>query len=417
MSNKIEGARGNGLEKRNGFILPFVVLVGVLLTLVGYGLLRLGLHSRLQSIRSTADISARAAADAGLAQALYLMNQKVDAETYWDNSTIDQLERTDVNLADSYGDSYYSFSITGAPNDFTIVSTGVAGEAQRRVQAITRLMGIFEFAISVQQNLTLFPGVTIEGWTSDASITDLSLQIATNSIAAGSVDMQSYSTVNGVVAVGVGGDVDNVISEGVGADITGGEFALPVEMEFPPISAPTGLAGMGAININGSGQIGPADSGIYTGVRLGNATILDVNGGDVVLHVTGDITLFQSAEINVTSGSSLTVYLEGDWESKNEASVNTESQVPADFALYGLGDAGQTIDLKAKNDYYGTVYAPDADVSIFAKTNMYGAVVSENFEIKNNESVFYYDAALRKTSIDDLGIRLVLQGWSEQKLQ
>ncbi|MBA7570599.1 hypothetical protein ES708_12352 [subsurface metagenome] len=297
-------------------------------------------------------------------------------------------------------------------NGFIITSTGRSGFAQRKVYATTRLKSVFEFAIGVKDNITLSPGVTVEGWTSDPTITDTSLLIGTNSTLADSIVLEDNAIVDGDVAVGVGGDVDTAIAA-TGATITGQKFALPQEQEFPPIAVPIDLDFKGVID-DSIPQLVPADSGMYTSFTLGNSGSIDVNEGDVVLHIIGDVTIRNGAEINIKNGASLTVYLVGDWVSHNNSSINTESQTPADFTLYGLGNEDQTIDLKAKGEFYGAVYAPDANVVIHAKTDIYGAVVCKNFDMKNNNTVFHYDAALKQTHIDDLGLRFAINTWREE---
>ena len=405
----METRKKQSKRSKKGFGLPLVVLMILLLALIGNGLLTLGYNSRMQAIRSTADIGARAATDAAIMQAMHLMNMKADDELTWNNDSLPVA--TDVALPNS--NLTFSFDVAGDPmNGFIITSTGRSGFAQRKVYVTTRLKSVFEFAILVQDNIALSPGVTVEGWTSDPTITDTSLLIGTNSTLADSIIMENAAIVDGDVAVGVGGDVDTVIAA-TEATITGQKFALPQEQEFPPIAAPIDLGFKGAID-DSIPQLVPADSGTYTSFTLGNSGSIDVNEGDVVLHIIGDVIIRNGAEINIKNVASLTVYLVGDWVSHNSSSINTESQTPADFTLYGLGDEDQMIDLKAKGEFYGVVYAPDADVIIRAKTDIYGAVICKNFDMKNNNTVFHYDAALKQTHIDDLGVRFAINTWREE---
>ncbi len=62
--------------KKRGSALVTVMCVVVILLAMGMGLLRLGLNSRIYSIRTSSDIAARSAADTGMTKALYEMNKK-----------------------------------------------------------------------------------------------------------------------------------------------------------------------------------------------------------------------------------------------------------------------------------------------------------------------------------------------------
>ena len=127
---KITRKRSN--RSKRGTVLPFAVIVVILLLIIGLGLSRLGLNARVQAAKSTADLSARAAADAGIVQARRLMNKKLADELNWDNSTLPEV--IGVQLANSYAN--YNFNIKGnKTNGFKISSVGKSGVAERKVYA------------------------------------------------------------------------------------------------------------------------------------------------------------------------------------------------------------------------------------------------------------------------------------------
>jgi len=95
----------------------------------------------------------------------------------------------------------------------------------------------------------------------------------------------------------------------------------------------------------------------------------------------------------------------------NEAGINNKN-VPSKFKLYGTGGPGQQLNLKAKGDFFGAVYAPNADVVINAGGDIYGSFVSSNFELKSGGN-FYYDEALKNVGVDDAAVRFVLKNWHE----
>jgi len=263
--------------------------------------------------------------------------------------------------------------------------------------------------------LTLKAGTLVDGYNSqDAGDTDVEVNIGTNSILSNSIVLNSGVTVDGDILVGIGGSVEDVIQD-MGAT-TDERYAIPEEVEYPVITVPALTDMSTGISVHGTTlTIGPADSGEYSEItlkRAPNPGILEIAGGDVVLHVTGNIDLGQDCEIIVSEGASLTLYLDGNLVAGNDAGINNKNS-PANFKLYGTGGAGQVFGLKAKGGFYGAVYAPNAEITINAGGDIYGSFVGSSFELKSGGN-FYYDEALRNTSVDDVGVRFVIKQWSEE---
>lgn len=392
-----------------GFVLPVTVGIIVILILLGTGLLALGFTSRIQAIRHSEDIYARAAADSGVTQALYLLNKKLDDELVWDNSTLNLIFATDEHLDNS--NEYYSFNVTGASGNFLITSTGVSGLASRTIYAETRIKSIFDYGIIVKTDIVLAPNSTIDSYNSLTGETGLPMLIGTNSGDENSIIVQPGAIINADVHVGTDSDPSAVINNS--GEINGEMEPMPQEYEFPPIIIPP-LAEIDtkieAKNVTYT--LNSGDSGRYKSIDIEqNGGVLEIIG-DVVLYVTEDISLGNGSEIRITPGSSLTIYLEGDFEGKEESGVTNDTAAAGNFKLYGVGGEGQEIDLKAKDEFYGAIYAPNAALSIKSGGDIFGAFIGESFEIKS-ETAFYYDTALGDAAIDEVGTRLIIRNWRE----
>ncbi|MHC4689616.1 MAG: DUF7305 domain-containing protein [Planctomycetota bacterium] len=404
---------------RFGFALPLVASLVIILVLMGASMLSLGQHARIRSIRATNDIGARAAADAGLVKAVFLMNNKAADEDTWNNKELPSMEE-ELSLPSS--NETYNFDIDGNPaKGFTITSTGFSGLAERKVFATTRMLSIFDYAIAVKKNLVLYPNTEVNGYNSTTGETDLPVQIGTNSVGDDSAIVMNDTYVNGDVFVGPGGDPAEVIKSR--GEITGGTYQLGQEIYFPP------LADKGSIDLESTSiTIQPKDSGIYSSIytrlmTLTNKQIKDgmiappanivIDGGDVVMHVTGDIDLGNSSEMIIMPGSTLTMYVDGDWVTRNDAGINNMDGIPSNFTVYGTGDLGQHLEMKAKNEFFGRVYAPDAYVDIKAGGDIYGSFTAHDFDMKS-KSVLKYDTELSKKDIDDIGIYFTVSSWREE---
>ncbi len=400
-------------SKKRGSALPLAVIVVLILLAMGTGLLRLGLNSRVFSTRSASDIAARSAADAGLTKALFEMNEKLKVDT-WDSSTLPQAINTNLPNCDAV----FSYNVTGDPtNGYTISSVGTADQAQKTVYASLRLRGLFEHAILTKRTLILKANTVIDGYNSlDPLDTDVDVNIGTQSTADSSIILNTSVIVEGNVVVGTGGDPNTVIDD-KGAT-TGHRHAATVEEPLLQITPPA-LPDWG-VDITATGEtvtLGPADSGQYGSIILtksGTAGALEISGGDVVLYLTGNIDLGESCELVIKDNSTLTVYIDGDIHCRAGSSVNNETppEDPKNFQLYGTSETTQYFDIKAKSTWSGIIYAPNADIDLYANADFYGSVVADNFELKAGGN-YHYDKALREVEIDDEGVRFVVKRWHE----
>jgi len=409
-------------SKRRGSAIALVVIAILILLAVGVGLLGLGFSGRVYSHRTASDIAARCAADAGLAMALFEMNQKLQVKPFKEGTLP---LATNVNLP--YSDQVCSYKVTGnLGGGYTIESIGESGLATRAVQATIGLQSAFNHAILTKQTLTLKSGTVVDGYNSlDPSDTDIDIGIGSQSASDSSVILNMGSTVKGDVFVA--GNLDSAIKD-LGATIDGDQYVSAPE-PLPRVTAPEDLPPLGAILAVGKTvKVTPANSGTYSSIDLKQLDIIEkkkvigtlpavlvVEGGDVVLHVTGDIQLGNSCEIVVKDDSSLTIYSDGNIHCRNGSGINTENppEEADTLQIYATGIGSQYFDIKAKSQFTGIIYAPDADVDLYANGDAYGSIVARDFEFKAGGN-FYYDEALqKKNTVKDDGVQFVVARWSE----
>lgn len=404
-------------RRKTGSVLVLAVFVVLVSLIIGTGLLAMGTQVRLFALDRVQDMMARSAADAGLEYAVQQINNAVTDKT-WSSAVLPSAE--DVPLFDS--DSTYSVVTQYHPVDgYTILSMGTNRNRTRTVTASLRLKGLFDMAVQCRNNVVLKNGTRIDAIDSSISLnpadTNEKAMIGTNSIEAGSIVLNNNVIVDGDVVVGVGGDVMTVIKDlgGVALD----RYSLSAELEFPPVSAPalvgpdTGIQiAKGEMTIGAGGDF-PA-VGRFSEMKLKNGTVLRVID-HCTLYVTGDIDMGQSSEIIIDSAAnaSLTIYLDGSWVSGNDAGVTNTTSKASAFQLYGLGESGQIIDIKAKGELFGTIYAPNAILTVFSGGDLYGAFVADCFELKN-PARFFYDTMLQDITVNEEGARYIIDRWNEQ---
>ena len=394
--------------KKLGSAIALVLIALVVLLLMGTGLLSLGLHGRILAIRTVSQIAARCAADSGLTKAVFEMNKKLEVKP-WNDSTLPLV--TDEVLPN---DATFSYIVTGdSSSGYVVQSVGKSGQAERNVNGTLRLRGIFEYAIFVKDSIELKNGTEVDWYNYDAD--DESMQLGTNSITGGSVAMKTGVTINGDVVVGVGGDPDVVINSKTLATITGDTSALTEENELSPVTVPQYLQSMPSLGTI-TDTVTITSSAKYDGINIGNSKIITIDGA-VELYILGDVILDNSAQIqivdaNTNPDASLTLYLGGNLITKNGGTINNMTLDPTKLKIYGL-DGCQSIDFKTAADFYGAIYAPNADVRLHNSVEFFGAVVCNSF-IQDVFADFHYDFSLRDVNINDVGVQFVVKRWREE---
>ncbi len=419
-------------SRKRGIAVPLAVFAVVLMLVIGVSLLSLGTNMRIYATRNGQQIQARCAADSGLAKALWELNEQLKTEPAQvdaamastqavaissllttENETLPYCEATFRHNATS-ADVFASLGIPG----LTIESIGTCGSATVKVYALAGLQGLFDSAILVRDRISLMPNTLVKGYNSaDPGDTDFRLQIGTASTLAGRIPLGPGTVVNGDVFVGVGGDPATVI--GAGGTITGKKYALNREFNLPVITAPPLPAAGTALSGTGTTiTLGPAGSGTYTEISLsqggGLPGVLEIKGGDVLLHITGNINLGNGCELIVRPGSSLTLYVDGNISADNSVGFNNEAGHVKDFQLYATGTSDQIFNLKAKSSVFGTIYAPNANITLYPGAEMRGAIVGQSVIFKSGCSFYYDEALIDNLSAQDPGVHFIVKRWKEQ---
>ncbi|MHC4069927.1 MAG: DUF7305 domain-containing protein [Planctomycetota bacterium] len=415
--------------KRRGSTIVMAVLMLVILLATGVGLLSLGLNRRVYSLRNAQEIQARCAADAGLVKAVFELNNKLKTNPKELDSEAGSPSFPEAkNEALPSSDASFSYQITTDSvfakmngQDLAIESIGkgacnCVNECTcptAKVRALVRLQNLFDSAMLVKNQLSLMPNTKVGAYNSaDPTDTDFNLKLGTTSTASGQIPLGPGTVIDGDVFVGIGGDPEVVV--GAGGTINGDKYSLTEEPYLPAITPPSLTDTGKPLLVNGGTvTIGAGDSGKYTGIDVASG-VLEINGGRVVLHITGDIKLGVGCQVTINSGSSLVIYTEGNILAGNSAGFNNQGSNVRDFQLYTVGTNTQVFDLRAKSSIFGLVYAPDVDVVLYPSTEVRGAIVGKSLQLKSG-CTFYYDEVLRdNVSLYDVGASFGVKRWQEE---
>lgn len=218
----------------------------------------------------------------------------------------------------------------------------------------------------------------------------------------GDVSVASGNLIFGKVISGTLGTVDLAS----GAIVTGGtsqraedEILPPVEV--PPLTATTSLKYTGATpKIVAPGELA------YQTVSVGKNSKMVLKGPMTL--VVDDLKLTLGAELVFdTTDGPIQLYVKNSLDMSTSSIVSTSTQITSDTQIYVAAPAGKTVNFGAKSQFYGFIYAPEAEVHISAKYELYGGLVCHELQLAA-QGKMHYDLALGATLKSTLP---VLQAW------
>ncbi|MBN2020684.1 MAG: hypothetical protein JW749_10735, partial [Sedimentisphaerales bacterium] len=123
--------------RMKGSLMGIVLLICLICAIVGTGLLALAFHSRMLGIRAGDEITARLAADAAIADAVFHMNQKLKVKP-WDNSILPAA--SNVTLAGC--NASFDYTVSEASGNYCIQATGRSINAVHSVDGFLRIQSV-----------------------------------------------------------------------------------------------------------------------------------------------------------------------------------------------------------------------------------------------------------------------------------
>ena len=387
---------------RSGLVMPLVATIVVFILLIGIAMLKIGFGSRFIAARTSSEIMARCAADAGLGVAMYEVKKR--------NAAGQPLPHTASNALNSRAS--YSYSVTGEPDPchfyiYTITSAGTADKIDKTVYAATWATSFWSFAIMVQDELLFRNKITLGVWPEG---TDFTPTIGTTSTDPGAITLKQGTTIPGDIVVGAGGVPEEVINTKAGSIVTGDTYAAETDVDFPPVSPPVGLPEV-AWPTEPNGMTIDTSRTYLTPVILDQGDRVTIVG-DVTIYAPYDMQVKNSAEIYIAPNSSLMLYVGGSLIAFNGSIIRNAEQDARNLRIYGTPTCTY-INIMNSGEFWGAVYAPSASINITNSGTMYGSFIGMNFEM-DNSGTFYYDTRLLEMDPTNEPKFFLIQRWWER---
>jgi len=356
--------------------------------------------------------------------------------------------KTISNLTDTAGNVVGTLKVTasgiGTANpqfrgEGTVTSSNFGGQNLSRAVSVTlaNSSSLFPYGLVSKTSISLANSFTIDSYDSsdpakstngqyDSAKKQANGNIATLATGSSAVSMANSADIYGTIATGPGGSLTMVNSPKVGPSFSS-QATTPSQAESdgwlthaftsppPDMSVPTALttaSNLGTISLTGVGTM-TISSGDYriNSLSAANSSVITVSG-NVRLYVLGNVSVQNSAMINLPAGSSLTVYVGGSTVNISGAGVvNTAAGSRSiNNQWFGLPTMN-TGTIANSGVFNGTFYAPSAKVTVANSAVISGSLVASN-TVFSNAGGIHFDESL-KGSGGGAGTTYNVVAWQE----
>jgi hypothetical protein len=310
----------------------------------------------------------------------------------------------------------------GATPAFLADSTAPSGTAKlaRGVRITTRPQGLFTKAMVAKGKITFSGNAGTDSFNSDdAAFSTDGLydpdkardkgDVATNGQLVKDINASGEVKIKGHVSTGPGGTVGFTGNSSIGSKnwvesgttgIEGGWFTDDMNVNFSDVGVPfTGgyfTPGNGKLNGTNYSYLLTSDGNYQI---TGNLSLSGMNAmmisGNVVLYVTGSVSLSGQSFIAIAPGASLKIYVGGS-ASLSGLGVANGTGNAKNFNFYGLPSC-TSVNLSGNSAFLGIIYAPSAAFNLSGggtdAVDFIGSSITKTVNMSGNY-MFHYDESL-----------------------
>ncbi|NOT30637.1 MAG: hypothetical protein HOP15_09350 [Planctomycetes bacterium] len=172
---------------------------------------------------------------------------------------------------------------------------------------------------------------------------------------------------------------DACVSTGLGVVITGDKSARPAPLELEEVKVPDVDLLPAIVHDSSIPRVLPPGTLGYEGIQVAPGRELVLQGPGSL--VVGQLTLDAEALLLVNNeGGAVDVFVTENAHLSQDSRVQTQSQDTSQLSLQGAPSATE-LELRARSDFYGTVYAPDAHVAVGKDFEIFGALVANTLAL------------------------------------
>ena len=369
---------------RRGFALISVLLVMIVMSglLVSMLSTSLSVSRKLDQVGDTE--GALAAAEAGLAASLHAFRL---------TGSPDVGSRTDPRILGT--GVYWVRAQTLPDGSFDLLSVGLSGAGRRALRAVLTNSAIKEtkypFALFSLEDLTVGSSVVIDSWNPHLG-TSYADQLGTpsNHLATtgtnGNISLGPSSNIQGDAYAGVTGTVSDPTSVSGTVD----NQSEPTVLD--PVIEPDYFHLYKTVFTISNSHGFHGESWEITDLTIETGGTLRMNGPTRWKFTNLTMKPGSKIVMNTTNGP-VDVYVDGVLNMDSNSSIETGEGPSNQITWYLTGGPDQVVDFAPNSQFYGRLYAPEADITVRSNFHIYGAVTARKITLDSNVQ-FTYDASI-----------------------
>lgn len=432
-------------HRQRGSLLIVAMIVSAIIAVSLASYIRLSTTTLRLASRTFLNISAVNAAEIGLEQALYSLNQNqangVSLATAWTGWTTDSTAHTAKrtftvsNLAPNtsatirvYVENYDL--LVGAPK-IVAKATITPGDGSKPLEKFVEIQlsrrSLWGYGLVGKSWVHMNSNAKADSWISNPDNSSATAAVAYSAGVRrdrGSVGV--VSATNGALALDSNAQIYGTANTGGGNVTTSSNARIygatspsspkvdasrvnkDLSFTFPSITvpSPTSVNTITASWTNNttlprSGDV--AEGGVYyynfsagNYINLDSNKTLEINQPIVFLFKSHtnvpSVVLSSNANVNVATTANVTIYTTGNITLNSNNNMNVGNQAEKCF-IYGTSSTTQTFDFDSNVQLYGCIYAPNAHIQMDSNTDLHGAVIGNTIQVDSNAE-FHYDESL-----------------------
>ncbi len=199
-----------------------------------------------------------------------------------------------------------------------------------------------------------------------------SLFVSTNSTAARTISLTGSSTINGSAYVGPGANPSTVVYTSGTSAVTGTTQALAQAVAITNDPLPSGLPSSAGNKTVKNTSITFSTNQHFGSLTLsGNHSTIYVTG-HVVIQCDSDVNLTSSSQIIIGPGSSLQLFVGGNFSASGASQINTDSGDPTRLRIQMTGSSSPSVSVSGSSGLCAQVVNPQGDLALTGATQFYG---------------------------------------------
>jgi hypothetical protein len=214
------------------------------------------------------------------------------------------------------------------------------------------------------------------------------------------ISMDQNSQVWGDAAPGPG-DYTDVLGN---AEVTGSTMPMTHELEFPPLIVPS-YPDSGNLMVTGPETI-PSGDYTYGNVTVSANKTLNIVGPARIVIKNFQIKGGAQVVIDATAGP-VEFWVIDDFKMYSNSQVHATDYLPKNVKLNLLSDNVinpevivelDDIEFESNSEFYGTIYAPNANIVIDSDFELFGAIIARGIELDSNCFIHFDEDLLNSTA-------------------